>query len=96
MGTETRCVPRKTETMYVLKVMRYLDCMGTQVAYVIDGVFEDCQSAVHAAERLPRRHEHNKFETGCWKIVRATIHLYSFRYFRSGRKRNSRNDIIYA
>lgn len=50
MGTEIKHVPRKTETKYVLKVMRYLDCMGTQVAYVIDGVFEDCQSAVHAAE----------------------------------------------
>ena len=75
MGTETNHVPRKTETKYVLKVMRYLDCMGTQVAYVIDDVFKDCQSAVHAAERLPHRHEHNKFETGCWKIVRVTIHL---------------------
>lgn len=29
MGTETKHVPRKTETKYVLKVMRYLDCMGT-------------------------------------------------------------------
>lgn len=62
MGTETKHVPRKTETKYVLKVMRYLDCMGTQVAYVIDGVFEDCQSAVHAAERLPRRHEHTSLK----------------------------------
>ena len=75
MGIETRHVPRRTETKYVLKVMRYLDCMGTQVAYVIDGVFEDVHSAVCAAEKLPHRHEHNKFETGCWKIVRVTIHL---------------------
>lgn len=65
----------RTEVVYVLKVMRYLDCMRTQVAYVVDDVFEDIQSAIHAAERLPHCHEHNKFETGCWKIVRVTTDL---------------------
>lgn len=76
METETKHVlKRRTETKYVLKVMKYLDCMRTQVAYVVDDVFGDVQSAVHAAERLPHRHEHNKFETGCWKIVRVTTNL---------------------
>lgn len=65
----------RTEVMYVLKVMRYLDCMRTQIAYVVDDVFEDIQSAINAAERLPHRYEHSKFETGCWKIIRVTTDL---------------------